>query len=258
MAYFLQIKDNSGNYRTINIKKSDYFIERQLTKTYKRAGGYKIQELDKFTMLFADEYDLKNHLLASGLLPHELENGTIVIRFIKKNGDIKNYNLLYQDDLAYFYVPNLLIEFVINKYREQDFEFLRDFAKNFYFVRECMGTAADLYNMANMAIDSGIIDRGFEELDSNGDNIVRRMVMLLIYKYNIYKGDVKYLNEFNWRTFHMLINFINNYQERTITKNEGNNLTGNNKAKAKVKKPDSSKREPDFEQLSFKDLSSNE
>lgn len=41
MAYFLQVRDEFGNYRTLNIMKFDVFQSKLITKTYKRAGRYK-------------------------------------------------------------------------------------------------------------------------------------------------------------------------------------------------------------------------
>lgn len=216
MAYFLQVRDEFGNYRTLNIMKSDVFQSKLITKTYKRAGGYKLNELDQFTMLFSDEKDLKHHLISCGILSVNFEKCPIVIRFINKN-NIKNYNLLYTDDLAYVYMPDDLIEIIEAKYREKNFKFLNDFARHFYWFRECSATASELLNLTKLAINNGIIDNGFYELDSNGDNIVRRLTKLLIYKYKqVPGGQVLYLDEFNWRTLHILIDFINSYDDSFV------------------------------------------
>ena len=252
MAYFLQLKNDNGNYRTLDIEKCDLFQSKNITKTYKRSGGYKIQELDRFTMLFDDEQDLKKYLFNAGILPESWLNGKIIIRFIKKDR-VKNYDLLFKEDLAYFYIPNSIVSLVLEKFELGDFKFLNDLARNFYWYRECSSTAAELVNLTELAINNGIVDNGFREYDSNGDNVVSRLIKLLTYKYSqSSNGKITYQEEFNWRTFHSLINFINSYDRDLKIQN----TVEDSKHIVRAKKREIPKQEDieDFEQLSFKDL----
>lgn len=216
MAYFLQIKDNSGNYKSLNLEKSSLWQALQIEKAYKQNGAYRIQEINRFTMEFEDENALKNHLLLEGILPLSLEKNELVIRFIKNNNSkIRNYNLLFEDSLAYFCEPNILINLVKEKYNSNDFIFLNRLARCFYWFRECSSTALELINLTELAIKTGNIDRGYYEVDSNGDNLAVRLVKLLIFKYKQGANQtIVYSNEYNWRTFHILVDFINNYEKK--------------------------------------------
>jgi len=261
MAYFLQAKTNNGGYKTLDIKKSTVFQENYISKTYKKVGGYSIQELDYFTMLFDDEQKLKNHLLISGILPYNLEKQELVIRFINKNRS-NEYSLLFADDLEYFYVPETLINFVNEKYILKDFKFLNELARYFYWYRECSSTAAELVSFSEMAINSRMIDKEFLEYDSNGDNLATRLAKLLIYKYvQSPNGNIIYQSQFNWRTLHVLIGFIKSYDKKekcnslkeSIIVTETIQSLSKPKQKSLKRQVTNNSEELEFEQLSFID-----
>ena len=115
------------------------------------------------------------------------------------------------------------------------------------------GDEVDDNSINALKINNGIVDNGFREYDSNGDNVVSRLIKLLTYKYSqSSNGKITYQEEFNWRTFHSLINFINSYDRDLKIQN----TVEDSKHMVKAKKREIPKQEDieDFEQLSFKDL----
>lgn len=217
MAYYLQVKDFNGEYRSLNLNKSDKFNSDVISSSFVKSTAYSLQGLDHFTMKFENETELKNHLLLSGILPINLANRPLFIRF-KNKINARNYDLLFKDDLEFFYVPDSLINFVEVRYQNKDFKFIRDLAEYFRNFRECGTTASELIALSDKAINSSQIDRGFNERDVNGDNPIRRLVKLLIYKYKTLPGNnIEYnYNEFNWRTLHILIEFIKDYEQKEL------------------------------------------
>ena len=104
MAYKLQVRCGSNKYKPINISKSSMFIPDKNLKTGTSTTEYSLQCIDRFTMQFDNEGSLKNHLLIEGIISPEMLSSTFVIRFAT-NSNTQNYNLLYIDDLEYFYEP---------------------------------------------------------------------------------------------------------------------------------------------------------
>lgn len=217
MAYFLQVKDTNGEYKSLNVSKSDKFESDVITESYVKSIAYSLQGLDHFTMQFENETELRNHLLLNGILPVNLADRPLVIRF-KNKKNARNYGLLFINDLEYFYVPNGLIDLVELRFQNKDFKFIKDLAEYFRNFKECGTTASELVALTNKAINSSQIDRGFNERDVNGDNPIRRLVKLLTYKYKTLPGNnIEYnYNEFNWRTLHILIEFIKDYEQKEL------------------------------------------
>lgn len=254
MAYFLQVKDNNGNYKSLNVSKSSKFEADTISKSYNKTVTYSLQSLDRFTMQFVDTKELREHLLLEGILPVALAEKPLAIRFATKK-KARNYELLFIDDLEYFYTNNLF-KSIENRYLNNDFKFLVEFAQYFRNFKECGATAGDLLALSNMALTAGRIDKGFEKMDSNGDNPVMRLTKLLIYKYRTLPGNVvEYnLNEFNWRTLHILIEFIKEYEQKEITEKKISTIKTDSGKEKVLKKKEIPASEEIPEQLSFRDL----
>lgn len=258
MAYFLQVKTDRGNYRTLNIDELDILKFAHISKTYKSPFAYSLQELDRFTMEFDNIEELKKYLIEKNVLPINMINQPLMIRFIQKGKSVSNYNLLFKDDFIYFYKPKVIIDFITKKHYDCDFIFLNALAKHFHRLRQCNSTASELLNITQLAINTGNLDKSYWNVDSNGDNVSVRLVKLLMYKYDLSKnGDISYKEYFNWRTFHLLIDFINNYDSSQLEKGVRDE---NTKPKVKKKTPppvDSNDGNDSFYQLNFGDLSNN-
>lgn len=213
MAYFLQTKDDRNNYKIIRIEWTDIFRNEKFTKTYTGAGAFDLQEIDKFTTLFKNEEELKNYLMASKRLAPSSLNQSLIINFLKKNKVKDSYRVLYEEDLLYIIDPNELINVIENEYHNDNMDFINLLAKDFQKIKECKDTANKLIEITESFIKTGIKDEYFDKVDFNGDNIIRRLAKIIIYRYNEdLVGKIIYKNEFNWRTIHLLIEFIKKYE----------------------------------------------
>jgi len=208
MAYFLQVKDLNDNYKTIGIEKTDICRNDNFNKgSYTKLGAFDLNQIDKFTSLFKDEYELKNYLISCNLLDKHLYNQPLNINFYKKNKIQYMYNLLYQDSLLYFLNPDDLINFLENNGLNNDFDFIKSLSKYFYSLSGDKVMAAKLYSMA----DKYIVENN--NLDNEFCCLVKIFFKMIIYKYKKDNSDnFIFLNEVNWRTFHLFIEFVNNYK----------------------------------------------
>ena len=266
MAYSLQVKLPNDNFKSLDISRSNMFDIAWIFEEYNNIKHckinsssyefqvnhdkikYSLKMLDRFTMQFDNEIELKLHLIALGILPYELINNPLVIRYISTRKERKHYSLLFLDDYSYFSESDYLINLVENRYLNGDFKFLRDFANYFRNFNECGTTASELYALSLEAIQYKTINRGFNEIDANGDNIVRRLVKLLIYKKDKNK-------EINWRCLHLLVEFIKDYEEKERnTVLASKNKVSSTKPLTKVRKPNDDNSNELDGQLSFNDL----
>lgn len=272
MAYFLQVKLQNGKYKSLDISKSDRFKPDNIytkkiricddnfeIKIDNNAVKYSLQVIDHFTMQFEDEKELKLHLISSNILPPELMDNPLCIRFVSQKKMVRNYEVFFSEDYYYFEIDKL-ISLVETRYLVGDFKFLMALSKYFRDFRECTTTASELLALSTEAYQFGHIDKGFNEIDSNGDNIVRRLPKLLIYRYDTKRnGDPSYRDKVsdkdavNWRTLHLLIEFIKNYEQKELKyhKEKESSLVKKLQPISNAKQND----ELEFEQLSFKDLS---
>lgn len=215
MAYFLQVTDENNNYKSLRIEWTDIFRNEKLKKTYTGAGAFDLEEIDKFTTLFKNEEELKAYLIASKRLSPSATKQSLVINFLKKNKVKSSYEVLYEDDLLYIIDPNELITVIENEYSKGNIEFINLLAKYFLFVEECKVTATKLIEITELFSSTGIRDDYFDKVDFNGDNVIRRLAKIIVYRYNEdLVGKIMYKDEFNWRTIHLLIEFIKNYEAR--------------------------------------------
>ena len=266
MAYSLQVKLENNNFKSLDISRSNMFNIAWLFEEYNNIRQckinnnsyefqtnqnkikYSLKMIDRFTMQFESEEKLKLHLVSLGILPYELINSPLVIRYISTKKERRHYDLLFLDDYSYFCESDYLVNLVENRYLSGDFKFLRDFANCFRNFNECGTTAGELYALSLEAIQCKTINNGFNEIDANGDNIVRRLVKLLIYKKDKNK-------EINWRCLHLLVEFIKDYEEKERKDAlDVQPVVQQSKPLTKEKKLDNDKNKELDGQLSFRDL----
>lgn len=212
MAYYMMCEKRRGDYSLIDITKSNCFTKLSKFKN----GGCDLREIDAFTTQFFDEEELREYLITQGLLSFDDVNKNLSIR--KKNKDKYDkvrYDFLYQKDIDYIFNPNKIIDKILNKLYQGDFRFIQDFANNYMKYRECSSTMPEVRYYANESIKNGCISNGFSLVDENGDNLIRRAVKLLIYKYNQQlDGKLFYSNDIVYRNLHSIICFVNNYDKK--------------------------------------------
>jgi len=218
MAYYFMVQPKIGTYEPIEIKNSIYFeVEK---RQYVKPCAYSLSEIDSFTTRFNDEIELRDTLLSEGLLDPELGEKSLSIRFFNKNNYKKvRYDFLYQKDLKYIQNPELVIEFVMNKFHENDFLFIQKLAANFSNYHECANTATEVMHGAAHSLYNGKRHEMLDRFDLNGDLLTARLVKLIIYKYTTdFNGYTRYKEEVNYRNLHTIIAFINNYyKDKTET-----------------------------------------
>lgn len=211
MAYYFMVESKKGNFTPLEISNSPYFqiIDRKYNKKY----AYSLDEIDSFTTMFNNEQELRNILLSEGILSQEFRNKPLSTRFLNK-GDYQKvrYDFLYQKDLEYIANPTKVLEFIMQKYYQNDFIFLKKFANNFSKYYECSSTAPEVLQASISSIREGKRNSLFESIDLNGDLLVTRLVKLLILKHTENPdGTITYQNKVNYRNLHSVIAYINNY-----------------------------------------------
>ena len=241
MAYYFMVEKKKGQYIPLDITKSKCFSR---TSNLKGIGA-KLQEIDLFTMMFYNEKELRDLLLKEGILSLELYDKPLSIRF-KKNEKYNKvmYDFLYQKDIEYVMEPRKIIKRINDKLLNEDFRFVEKIANNYLKYHECSSTAADVRAYANDSIIYGRRSRYFDtELDEYGDNVLIRMLKLLIYDYYQYpNGKVEYRSTFakKYRNLHSIIAFVNNYDKKYLNEVKDNNqfslFDKNEISKKKVRK----------------------
>lgn len=216
MAYYFMVESKRGKYIPLEIKNSIYF---QITKTkYSEPFAYSLDEIDQFTMMFHNEQELRNVLISEGILPIETHNKPLSTRFLAKGQYEKvRYDFLYQKDIEYIANPLKTVEFIIQKYYENDFQFLQKFASNFSKYYECSSTAPEVAQASATSIREGKRHYHLESVDKNGDLLVARLVKLLILKHvEEPDGKINYKDSVNYRNLHAIVAFINNYYKKEV------------------------------------------
>ena len=200
MAYYFMVKEKKGKYKPLDISSSIYY--QTTNPKYKKPYAFALDEIDSYTMMFNDESELRNALVAEGILPVGLSKKPLSIRFLNKDEYNKvMYDFLYQRDIEYIACPDKVVELILRRYYQNDFAFLAKFASNFSKYRECSTTAPD------------------------EDTMVARLVKLLILKHTEKPdGKIEYKDEVNYRNLHSVIAFINNYNEKLKSKLEGQTI----------------------------------
>jgi hypothetical protein len=124
-------------------------------------------------------------------------------------------------DIDYIADPTMVVEFIMKKYYENDFVFIKKFANNFSKYYECSSTAPEVLQASTSSIRESKRNKLFETIDQNGDLLITRLVKLLILKHKEnFDGTIAYSNEVNYRNLHTVIAFINNYYNNQENTNE--------------------------------------
>lgn len=212
MAYYLMVEEKKGKYLPIDITKSSLF-----TRMSNLTGmGSNIQEIDYFTVNFNDYNELSNYLVKEGLLNANMVDKPLSIRH-KKNNEYKKvmYDFIYQKDIEYLINPKKILDKINNKLLKRDFLFVLKYAQFFMNTRDCSSTAPEIRDYINRSISNNKIDEYFYYKDSNYDNPLERMTKLLIYDYyQDINGKITYYSKVKYRNLHMIIAFINHYEEK--------------------------------------------
>ena len=224
MAYYFMVEKKKGQYESLGI---DSLFDSQKRK-YSKAGAFTLQELDAFTMQFDDEYELRKILFYKGVLPSEYIDKPLSIRWASKGEYTKvPYDFLYQKDMVLVLDPSKLVELIMKRYYSNDFFFIKKFAEHFNSYHDCSTTAPEVMMYADMAIKNHVGSKYLEERDRNNNNMVERLIKLLLFEYYEYpSGYIDYKIKIKYRNLHTMIAFINNYDVKygIVKKNDNRNI----------------------------------
>ena len=79
MAYYLTVEEQRGKYTELPITKSCLFPEKQ---KYDKKNACTLEEIDEVTTNFNNEFDFRLYLLREGILPLELADKNLSVRFL--------------------------------------------------------------------------------------------------------------------------------------------------------------------------------
>ena len=236
MAYYFTIETKRGEFRPISISDSVYF--QNTIRKYKKPCAYSLEEIDNFTMMFNNEIELRERLAQEGTLSLKYFDKPLSIRYSKKDEFIKVPNdLLYQDDIEFVADPPRLVKHILKRYYKNDFLLIKRIVNKFSEHRRCQSTLPEVRQFIEISIRDGKRYPFLDEIDENGDNLIIRLIKLIILEsYDDYKtGKVIYKDKLNYRNLHDLIALIRSYDRELIkqTQNEEplftqiDNQTGN-------------------------------
>ena len=242
-------------------KYTTYDLENLLSKSKSTQvrPKYSLLSIDLFTSQFESEQELKEHLVNFGILEYKYLKSPLVIRYYSSKKEKKNFSPLYVEDQYYFDIETIL-NIITNRFLNKDFKFLKALAIRFLNFNECSTTAGELLAAISETEKTGQISNAFKRRDENGDTLVERLPKLLIYKHKNINGvtEYKYKDKEgkNWRTFHLLIEFMRDYEarEKALQEREKQNKRGISKLLTPPKDKEDEPKQ-NFEQLSFRDLS---
>lgn len=225
MAYYFMAENKRGEFHPINISNSKYFQD--INKKYKKPCAYTLEEIDRFTMMFDNELELRERLVEEGTLPFKYFEKPLSIRYSIKDEYIKVPNdFLYQEDIEFVIDPPRLVKHILKRYYDNDFQLIKRIINKFSEHRRCSSTIPEVRQFIEISIREGRRYPFLDETDENGDNLIIRLIKLIILEsYDNYKtGKVIYTGKLNYRNLHDLIALIKNYdkelvkeQEKTIT-----------------------------------------
>ena len=218
MAYYFTIETKRGEFQPISISNSIYF-QNQVRK-YKKPCAYTLEEIDNFTMMFNNEIELRERLVAEGTLPLKYFDKPLSIRYSIKDEFIKVPNdFLYQDDLEFIADPPRLVKHILKRYYKNDFLLIKRIVNKFSEHRRCQSTLPEVRQFIEISIREGKRCSFLDETDENGDNLIIRLIKLIILEStDDYKtGRVIYKDKLNYRNLHDLIALIKNY-DKELTK----------------------------------------
>ena len=145
MAYYLTVEKKKGEYTPLDITTTPCFYRISNLKNM----GATLQEIDLFTMNFADERELRTFLFRNYLLDFKSMNKKLSIRNLHNNRLHKvMYDFLYQDDIDYICDPEKLIARINDKLCAGDFRFVEKFANTFLEFHDCLSTAPEVREFA--------------------------------------------------------------------------------------------------------------
>ena len=261
MAYYFTVETKRGEFQPIDIKNSIYF--QNINRKFKKPCAYSLDEIDNFTMMFDDETELRERLTQEGTLPLRYFDKPLSIRYCVKDEYIKVPNdFLYQKDLEFVNDPPRLVKHILRRYYDNDFLLIKRIVNKFSEHRRCQSTIPEVRQFIEISIRDGKRCTFLDEIDENGDNLIIRLIKLIILEsYDNYKtGKVIYKDKLNYRNLHDLIALIRNYDkelEKQSQLNEPSFSSSYNQTNNTLNEPSELSEQKNIEVETIKDQTNN-
>lgn len=213
MAYYFMSEVSKGKYRQLNISNSKYFQD--INRSYNKPCAYTLEEIDKFTMMFDNEIELRERLVEEGILALSLFERPLSIRYLQKEQYSKvPYDFLFQKDIEYIMDPSRLVEKIMRRFYDKDFLLIKKIISRFSEDYKCSSTLPEVRQHLEASIRDGEINKHFDDLDENNDKLLPRLLKLIIIEsFNTKSGKTIYKDKIRYRNLHTLIALINYYDK---------------------------------------------
>jgi len=207
MAYYFAVETEKNSFNAINVKRCRHYFE--TPKYYDEPLAYTLKEIDKVTTTFKDEEELKRMLLRVYSLQEEDLNKPLAIFYIDdKEKRLVKGNILYEDSRSMLEEPNQVIEYIKNRIKENDTNFLMSLIDN-------LDDSLVIYQLNKIIT---LIEMNQTNNSSNIKSIIKEdfittVIDALIHDYYIDdKGTTKFKKNINYEKLHIIVSTISKYQ----------------------------------------------
>ena len=225
MAYYLAVETTQGAFEALSVRKSETF--KKLTDS-KNTFECTLEEIDQFTTQYINEKQLANDLNGENILPNFRYNNPLAVIYVN-GGEIRKLqgNLLFKDSKKLIENPELAIEYIINKAKEEDSTFFRKLS--LILPENSINTY--MISVLATAIEDKKIKQNNHFLDkfkmlfnkrSNDDFIKNIAKSLVEFCYLDGEGKLEFSNAIDYEKFRYTVSFISEYErEYGKVKTEG-------------------------------------
>lgn len=207
MAYYVAVKVNEKHYEAVNVKRSRHASA--INYRYEEPCACTLQEINNITTTYENEACFKESLRRSFVLKPEHFSKPLVIFYADETEKrtVKG-NVLYENSREMIENVSEVINYTLNKYKENDYRFFR-------FLAETLNP--DSISKSIILKLSSLIEEKLVSENSQNKNLENEVITatkILIYQNDINeKGFVSPTNKLNYEAFHNLVSFIANYEE---------------------------------------------
>lgn len=223
MAYYLAVETTVSSFEGLNFKKS-----KKYQKLFGNQKGYEstLEEIDKFTTEYVDEQRLSNDLQNDSVLSSYYHNHPLSIIYV--NGlEVRKVpgELLFLDSKKFIENPNLVIEYIINKAKEEDTLFFRKLSLILpennvtTYMISVLATSFENKQIKGFKNKLSLLDKLKMFLNKkNDEELIQNIAKSLVqFCYLDNDGQLEFTETIDYEKFHHTVSFISEY-ERNLSK----------------------------------------
>lgn len=213
MAYYLAVETSKNNIVATNIKRCVNYFEANYL--YEEPGACSLQEINRITVKYKDEQELKEALIKSYVFKEEWIDKPLTIFYAQDlEQRLVRGKVLYEDSRNMLDNPSLVIDYIETKSKENDYLFFRQLS--LILPDDSIGKML-VCKIASLLEEGLISNKRNQELDetnSVGKNLVTETAKLLIHYNQIYdNGMIASGGKINYENLHNVISFISDYEK---------------------------------------------